>query len=217
MNDPLKTATAVVGLLTGVAAAVYLLGGAVIALRMLFDHFALNSAVTIIGQLPREVVITTALLDVLGPAAIVGLIAALFYGAFDRPRVRPLENDDLDEGPHWKRLLVLLALISLGLTIPALHQAWRTDGFSWLLLTSVPAMLLTYAVILAGWYQTRRLGRTDWVLQRGGARVDAFASAASPRLAARDPQHRGSAPLASLNRCPGSRRVRPRRREQPHK
>ncbi len=80
---PLKTATAIVGLLTGIVAAVYVLGGLVIALRLLFDHFSIQGAVTVVGQLPRESVVTMALLEVLAPAVGIGLLAAMLY-AFAR-------------------------------------------------------------------------------------------------------------------------------------
>ena len=85
-GDPLKTATAIVGLLTGVVAVVYILGGTVIALRLLFDHYSLDSVRLALGQLPRELVITTAMLTVVGPAVLIGLFSALVHGArADRP------------------------------------------------------------------------------------------------------------------------------------
>src|ERR1700741_2915935 len=85
-EDFLTTATKVAGLLAGLIAAVYLLGGVVIALRLLFDGFSAGSMVTLLGQLPRELVITTAMLEVIGLAAVVGIVAALGYGAFSGPR-----------------------------------------------------------------------------------------------------------------------------------
>lgn len=160
---PLATATAAVGLLAGIVAAVYVLGGLVIALRMLFDHFALNTVVVILGQLPREPVVTTALLGVIGPAATVGLLAALMYGAFDRPRPRAGDSDDLNQGPHWKRTLVFLGAVSFALALPAIFQAWRTDGFSLLLLTSLVGIAVTFGLAAAGWFMIRRVGRTTWL------------------------------------------------------
>ena len=89
MNGPLKIATTLVGLLAGLVVGVYLLGGLVIALRLLFDDYDFNAVVVVLGQLPREPVIATAMLDVIGPAVAFGLLVALFYGARDRPKPRP--------------------------------------------------------------------------------------------------------------------------------
>ncbi|HEU4393200.1 MAG TPA: hypothetical protein VFR04_06135 [Solirubrobacterales bacterium] len=162
---PLGVASTVVGMLAGIVAAVYLLGGAVIALRLLFDHFSLNSVVEIVGQLPRETVITTALLDVIGPAAMLGLLAGLLYAAFGRPRARQGESDDLDKGPRWLLLLVLLGILSVVFALPAIYQAWKTDGFSPLLLTSLIGIGVTYGALAVGWYALRRVGRS------GGGRL----------------------------------------------
>lgn len=84
----LKTATAIVGLFAGLAAAVYVLGGLVIALRLHLDFVSLQGAVSAVGQIPRETVITAALLNVIALAAGVGLVAAMVYGLADRPRPR---------------------------------------------------------------------------------------------------------------------------------
>lgn len=162
-QKPLAVATALVGLLAGVVAAVYMLGGVVIALRLLFDHFALNTVVVILGQLPREPVISTALLNVIGPAMAVGLLAALVYGVLDRPRRRAWHSDELNQGPHWIRTLVFIALISVALTVPAILQAWRTDGFSLLLLTSAIGIAVTFGLAASGWFLIRLIGRrTRW-------------------------------------------------------
>jgi hypothetical protein len=163
MEGPLKTATAVVGLLAGVVAGTYVLGGLVISLRLLFDHFSFNSVVTILGQLPREPVIATALMDVIAPAATLGLLAAMGYGLFDRPSSRGERPDDLDEGRRWWLLVcVALPLISIVVCLPAILQAIRTDGFSPLLLTSLIGIAVTYGALATGWYLIRRVGRSGW-------------------------------------------------------
>lgn len=87
-SGALKTATAAVGLLAGVVAAVYMLGGLVIALRLHLDFVSLQGAVSAVGQIPRETVITAALLNVIALAGGVGLVAAMVYGLADRPRPR---------------------------------------------------------------------------------------------------------------------------------
>lgn len=87
-SGALKTATAVAGLLAGIVAAVYVLGGLVIALRLHLDHVSLQGAVSAVGQVPRDTVMAAALLNVFALAAVVGLVAAMVYGLADRPRAR---------------------------------------------------------------------------------------------------------------------------------
>jgi hypothetical protein len=163
MSGPLKTATAVVGLLAGVVTGLYLLGGLVIALRLLFDHFSFNSVVTILGELPREPVVATALTDVIAPALTFGLLVAIYYGARNRPRSREGESDRLDAGfgRHFL-LVVFFPLVAVALCLPAIDQAYVTDGFSWLLLTSLLGIAVTYAALATAWYLKRRLGRKRW-------------------------------------------------------
>lgn len=137
MNEPLKTATAVVGLLAGVVAGLYVLGGLVIALRLLFDHYTLTAVVSIVGQLPREPVVATALIDVLGPAAIVGLVFALFYSALGRPRARDEAQEEDERGwrarlrkvgrKPWVRGVGRVLLAAL-LAFPGAYAAYEHEG-----------------------------------------------------------------------------------------
>ena len=175
----LGTATKVAGLIAGAVAATYVLGGLIIALRLLFEGFSVGSAVTLLGQLPRELVMTTALLEALSPAAIVGVTAALVFGAVDGPRKRrPVPDGKTDEEadrlltqPRRKRTLALLCTISLVLMIPAFLQAVDASGLSEVLLLGavVYAFLVTFALAAAGWYLIRRSAR------RGLSRLPAAA------------------------------------------
>jgi hypothetical protein len=163
VSNALKTATSVVGLLAGLVAGVYVLGGLVIALRLLFDHFDFNSVVTTLGQLPREPVVATALMDVLAPAATLGLLAAMGYGLFNRPKSRGDRSDHLDKGRHWWVLVcVVFPLLAALFCLPAILQAIATDGFSWLLLTSVIGIAVTYGALATSWFLIRRAGRSGW-------------------------------------------------------
>lgn len=161
---PLATATAVVGLLAGLAAAVYILGGLVIALRMLHDDFGPASIVSVLGQLPREVVITTALLEVVAPALAVGIVAAMVHGIYDGPRARDWPNDELNEGPHWKLLLVLFGVIAVAFALPSLYKAATSDDgvTAFIAALALLVVAVTYALIAAGWYLLRKIGRRDW-------------------------------------------------------
>lgn len=159
----LEVAATIVGLLAGIVAVVYMLGGTVIALRLLFDDSDVNSGVMVIGQLPREVVITTALLNVIGPAALIGLIAGLFYGAFNGPRKRKSANDSLTDGRYWWLLLAFFAVISVAFAGPTLYEAaFESEDFWPLFAASLLASLLTYGLIAVCWYRLRRLARTGW-------------------------------------------------------
>lgn len=163
-SEPLKTATAIVGLLAGIITGVYLLGGVVIALRLLFDDFGFESVVTILGQLPREPVIATALVDVVGPALTVGLVMAMYYGLRNHPRSREWRSDALDEGfGHLFLLLVLFPFIAAVGCLPALYKVVVVDQEAGpLLVTSLIGILVTYGVIAAGWFLKRRVGRSGW-------------------------------------------------------
>lgn len=154
-----NTATKAVGLLAGVVAATYVLGGAVIALRMLFEGFTPATVITLLGQLPRQLVISTALLDVIAPAATLGLVAALFYGGFDRPQAMPAGREArIDHDPHQPLTFVWLAAVSILLAVPALWTAHHNEGWTPWLLTSLLGIAVTFALAIAGLYLIRCAG-----------------------------------------------------------
>jgi hypothetical protein len=154
----------VFGLFAGAAVFVYILGGIVLALRLGFDNLPPEA---VVGQLPREFLITQGLSIVVLPAA---AIAAL-YGIYRlirreprQPKLKRLEISvrnskwwtlgfwkDLAEGilDGWK-VLASAALASVVLVAPALgHELikqfeWR-NGLLWFLL----AFLLTYVSTIA--------------------------------------------------------------------
>jgi hypothetical protein len=168
----LGTAAKVAGLLAGAVAAVYLLGGIVIALRLLFDGFSAGTVVTLIGQLPRELVITTAMLEVIGLAAIVGIAMALCFGGWDGPRERrrvtdpalARDTDKLTAKPRRGLTFAFMILVSLAFTVPAFVQATDAGGAARTArLTAVGfGLLVTFALVAAGWFLIRRLARKDW-------------------------------------------------------
>jgi hypothetical protein len=161
VDKGLKTATTAVGLLAGVVAVVYLLGGVVISLRMLFDHFTVRTIATTVGQLPRELVVTTALLNVLAPAALIGLIAALIYGAIGRPRERNWENDNLNEGPRWP--LAFVTFTVLALIVPVWVLVFKLDERPFSVVAAcILGALLTFGLVATGWFLLRQIGRRDW-------------------------------------------------------
>jgi hypothetical protein len=160
-REPLKTAGEIVALLAGVVALLYVLGGAVLAPRLLFDNFGLDAVVNLIGQLPREFVITAGFVEAVAPALVVGLLSTIAFGIRNGPR-RRAQGDRLDRGPHWKRILLALAGVSVLLVLPALllalehHQAWETRA-------AVVAIPITFGLVLPGWWVIRQIGKTRWL------------------------------------------------------
>ncbi len=156
------TATEALGLIAGVVAGLYVVGGVVLALRLAFDQFPLEAIVALLGQLSRELLITVGLIEAVAPAALVGLVAALVYGAFGRPRRNPNTSADLDEGRLWGLRLAGLAALAVLLVAPSVVTALATDGVSPLLITSLLGWAVTFAFVVAGWYVLRRVGQTSW-------------------------------------------------------
>jgi hypothetical protein len=161
MNDTLKTATAAVGLLAGLVTGLYLLGGLVIGLRLLFDHFEFNTVASTLGQLPRAPVVATALIDVIAPAAVIGFVLALFFGLLGRPRPRADGGIDLKEGgPHWW-FFAGLVLLSVLLAVPGAWVAHEHEGPVPLLRLLI-GPLFVFPIMVACWFQKRRIAATSW-------------------------------------------------------
>lgn len=162
-SEPLKTATAIVGLLAGLVAAIYVLGGLVIALRLLVGGFAPGSVAAIVGQLPRELVVTTALLGVGLPAVIAGLLGIGLFESLREFNKAPL---DLPNNP---RQFIALGLISAALILPGALLILGDDlsTFAWI------ALLLLgwgFAVLFANmaWRELKRFARNPrWTLRIG--------------------------------------------------
>jgi hypothetical protein len=171
----LRTAGEAIGLIAGAVAFVYLLGGLVIALRMIFDRFTLEETVGLIGQLPREFVVTAGFVEVVGVSALVGLIAGLLLAAFGKPD-RDTSNDE-----RWPRLTdqplghrgppTWFWLVGLALLFVAPSVAWLVLASDLEPLASVVAIvaaaLPSYGAVCLGWYGLRQVGMTP---RSGGQR-----------------------------------------------
>ena len=99
-SEPLKAAVVAVVLLLGAVVA-FLLGGLVIALRLLFDDFSLQGAVTAVGQLPRRRVASTARCSTWSaPVVCFGSLIAMVtrYSTVSAPGWRPRA---VEQGPEW--------------------------------------------------------------------------------------------------------------------
>jgi len=172
----LKTAGEAVGLIAAAVAAVYLIGGLVLALRLLLDGSSVSEVAALIGQMARELVITTGLVQALGPAIIVALGVGMVYAAWELPTVR-------DDDPRWPGLhtrtagvptwaaLILLAVV---LMVPAaalisVEARWSPAE----IFAVVFGFFVVYAGVLVGWYAIRRVvprrpgGQSRYKAERG--------------------------------------------------
>ncbi len=182
-GDPLKTATAIVGLLAGVVAVVYVLGGLVIALRLFFDAFAIGTVVAAIGQLPRELVIGTAMLDVLAPAAVVGIVFGLLCAAVAARRRDPLSRPRTGKVGFWP-VLAMIALTALLVGYPVARTLIDHPLSFTRLAPALLWPLITFAAVYAGWYALRLLasGPAVTTVKLAGAAGIAAAVSLAPAL-----------------------------------
>ncbi|HEX5621959.1 MAG TPA: hypothetical protein VFX51_26265 [Solirubrobacteraceae bacterium] len=149
-----------VGVIAGAVAVVYLLGGLIFSIRLLLDAVSISSTASVVGQLSRELLITTGLVQGIGPAVLVGLAAGVLYGALRRP-IHPAEMsggwpDRLRAWPNlrttsWPKLsprawLPLIALTPV-LAI-ALAAAPHLDSLLWI--AGLVVAFLVIWVLLAG-------------------------------------------------------------------
>jgi hypothetical protein len=162
----LETAGAIVGLLAGVVALVYVLGGLVLALRLMFDHFSFASVVTIIGQLPRELVVTTAMLDVLLPAFTFGLMVALGAALLGVVRGFPRRvsrRSRLVELSRLSRLegVVLVLVAGILVSLPV-GRVVATQGWTPALLSSLIGLVVTAIFALVAWSVSKVVAEGRW-------------------------------------------------------
>jgi hypothetical protein len=124
-------ASEVLGLAAGTVAVVYLLGGLAFALRLLLDGSSVGETTALVGQLPRDFLITAGFVLALGPPAVVAVTAGLFLAAFDSVSKPPPENARGPSGRRW----------------PGLRWSW---GFlpTWIWLGVVAVVSIAPALVL---------------------------------------------------------------------
>lgn len=157
--EPLKTATAAVGLLTGIVAAVYVLGGLVFAIRLQATGFSNNAVATTVGQLPRELVISTAMLNVLLPATLFGLVMGIIVAVVARGWGISLPPAQDRPGPLATTVLLLVALALLGVSI--FNSQSAGEEISWV--AFLVGGLFTACAVFAAWHLLRRIEDAPWV------------------------------------------------------
>jgi hypothetical protein len=164
-NGPLKTAGAVVGLLAGVVAVIYVAGGLVLALRLFFDHFHQDEVVSAVAQLPRETVVTAALLGVFGLVAVVWLVATLLSGLLHRPRPRAASRLSIG---RLLGLFALFVLLPLLVSLPALLHAIGQEETSRGVWVYAIGAAVTAGALVGGWHLLGAIGARAWT---GGERA----------------------------------------------
>jgi hypothetical protein len=151
----LSTAGQAAGLIAGAVAIVYLLGGLVLALRMIFDRFRIEEAVGVIAQLPQVFVVSAGFIDVIAVPALIGLIAGVLIAAH---LAKEWPETWLSRVPHFgpARYQVSLALV---LTLACVFRVVTSDLKP---LPSVIAVAVTgvtsYVAVRLGWVGLRGLG-----------------------------------------------------------
>jgi hypothetical protein len=116
-----RTLANAVGLIAGVVAVVYLLGGLIFSFRLVLDAVSISSTASIVGQLSRELLITTGLVQGIGPAVLVGLGAGLVCGARGWPEYPTKRSRRMRVWPNlrtttWSKLSPRWCLVLIALT-----------------------------------------------------------------------------------------------------
>ena len=100
-----------------------------LTVRLLSDGFSGDAVVALLGQAPREWVVTTGLVQGIAPATLFGTAAALVYGLREGPRPRfGVEDDRLNQPPGQRRTIA--GLVGLPLTLVFVVTGWSSSGRS---------------------------------------------------------------------------------------
>jgi hypothetical protein len=143
--DVVKTLGQLVGLVAGALALVYAAGGGVLALRL---YLADLPSRTVVGQLPRDLLISVGLAQIVLPAAgVAGLYAAARLLLWPTPAPRRFVRQ-WDER-RWLELVAAGAipalLVTTGMALGVDRERVGWSGLSWLLPVT---FLLTLLVVL---------------------------------------------------------------------
>lgn len=160
---PLSTGTALLGLLAGLVAGLYVLGGLALALRLLFGGFSLGLIVGLLGDLSEPFMVTTGLVSVIAPASVVGIGALAWFAFDDGPRARGEAQRSLRaSSAGWPRILYVLAAVATALVGPPIYVAIENHGLSPWLATALVGLVVTYLFTALGWVRLRELSLSQW-------------------------------------------------------
>lgn len=163
-SDLVKAVGQAVGLLAGAVALVYAVGGGVLALRLFLEDLPSR---TIVGQLPRDLLISVGLAQIVLPGiAIAALYAAVRILLGTTPPPRRLVDQWLEPSSRgWIEVAVASAVPALAITtygalrVPRVQREW---DLAWLLPL---AMLLSMVIVLVALRLRARLAaayRSGW-------------------------------------------------------
>jgi hypothetical protein len=147
-TEVLKALGLVVGLLAGIVGLLYAIGGGVLTLRLYLEDLP---SLTVVGQLPREFLISIALTQIVLPAvAAAGVYLAwrvLFRSSAGPPTnlVRQWRRRGFRS---WAELGLVSLLIALVLTLPAAAPALKREGFDKEKLNAAVAIALAATVVV---------------------------------------------------------------------
>ena len=128
-TELLKALGLVVGLLAGIVGLLYAIGGGVLTLRLFLEDLP---SLTVVGQLPREFLISIGLTQIVLPAlgaAALYLAARVLLGSSVRPPARLVRQWRGGSRRGWAELVVVSMLVASGLTLLAGAPALRREGF----------------------------------------------------------------------------------------
>lgn len=151
-TELLKALGLVVGLLAGAIGLLYAAGGGVLMLRLYLEDLP---SLTVVGQLPREYLISIALTQIVLPALVAGglyLAGRLLLVRSARPPERLVHQWSRDSASGRWALLAVGAAIAIALTllggIPALVRKGVTQEVVWLFAISFVVTLVVVLVAL---------------------------------------------------------------------
>ncbi|WP_028066535.1 hypothetical protein [Solirubrobacter soli] len=107
-----------------------------------------------IGAVPREVIISLGFLEVLGSAALAGIVVALIAELFGLPSARP-DRRPMSQTPDVRNWLIAASCL---VTVVLIAVPAFANGFEWRLLWQAVALPLTILLLLVGWERLRAAG-----------------------------------------------------------
>jgi hypothetical protein len=161
-SDVVKTLAQLVGLAAGAVALVYAAGGGVLALRLYLSHLP---SLTVVGQLPRAVLVSIGLAQIVLPTfAVAGLYAVWrVLSAKTAPPTRLISQWEQHSRRGWLELVAASAVPAVAVTVTLRLRAHNvrggSKGWEWLLPL---AFLITMLAVLFG------LNLRAWLVARYG-------------------------------------------------
>jgi hypothetical protein len=157
--DPIKAILQLAGLLAGVLALLYAIGGGVLALRLYFESLP---SLTVVGQLPREFLISLALTQVALPtAAVAALYLTIRLVVGLRPPRKLVALEPRRSRRDWARLIAAAAGLAALATLVGAGPALLREEPGWFLAWTLLGFVLAGVVALVALELRARVARRD--------------------------------------------------------